>query len=241
MEVRNGHHEGSVLNLISGEEVDKKQNWERFKGELQELGITSAVLRRHKDFVQAVLRRAKTSGLLDPSDDIEAPQEDPEVASMTAHVEKAYNEQVANRALDMELKQREAQVESKKYPPLVALGLRLLRIVSDERLIEAADEGKLDLVQKLLRGGVNVNASDKWRWTALHMAAYGGFNDIAKELIWAGAQIDARTVDGETPLNLAERNRHIQVVRTITNEVDRLREEMESKGTAPDVSVDDEK
>jgi hypothetical protein len=46
--------------------------------------------------------------------------------------------------------------------PLVGLDLPLLRAVSDERLIEAADdEGNRGQVWKLLHGGVNVDASDK--------------------------------------------------------------------------------
>ena len=61
------------------------------------------------------------------------------------------------------------------------------------------------------------------------MAVYVGFNDIAKDLIRERAQIDAWTVDGQTPLNLAERNRHDEVARTITNKVDRLREEMDQR------------
>jgi hypothetical protein len=61
------------------------------------------------------------------------------------------------------------------------------------------------------------------------MAVYGGFNDITKDLICERAQIDARTVDGETSLNLAERNRYVEVVRTITDELARLREEMDQR------------
>ncbi|KAH7398601.1 hypothetical protein BKA66DRAFT_453444 [Pyrenochaeta sp. MPI-SDFR-AT-0127] len=241
-EVREGLHEDSVLNLVSGDEIDKKQNWAQFKGELQELDITPAVLREHKDFIRAVLCRAKAGGMLDPANDMEIPDEDPEVTRMTTHVNKTFEERVANRALDIEERRKKEHVETRKYSPLVALGLRALRIVSDERLIEAADEGNLDQVRNLIRRGANLNASDKWRWTALHMAAYGGFDDIAKELIYAGAEIDARTVDGETPLKLAERNRHVEVVRTIMDEVDRLRDELGPKETADaDDNEEDEK
>jgi ankyrin repeat protein len=60
----------------------------------------------------------------------------------------------------------------------------------------AADEGDLERVRSLIHKRANVNASDRWRWTALHMAAYGGYNDIAKDLIAAGADLMAMTVGG---------------------------------------------
>ncbi|KAL2860910.1 ankyrin repeat domain-containing protein [Aspergillus lucknowensis] len=221
-EVRDGLHESSVLNLVPEDEViDKKMNWEKFRRELGELNITPAVLEEHKAFIQAIMRRAKQMGDLDT----EIPSEpDSETRAMSEDLDRRYEQ----RAVDMEqLRNKSQHVDSKKSTPLVALGLRALRIVSDERLIEAADEGKLDRVVSLLRRRVNVNASDKWRWTALHMAAYGGYNDIAQVLIAAGADLNARTVDGETPLKLAERNRHIDVVCTISDEVERRREDLE--------------
>jgi hypothetical protein len=62
------------------------------------------------------------------------------------------------------------------------------------------------------------------------MSVCCGFNNIAKDLMCERAQIDARAVlDGEAPLNLAERNRHVEAVRTITNEVGQLREQMDQK------------
>jgi hypothetical protein len=102
-----------------------------------------------------------------------------------------------------------------------ALALQALGLASDERLLEAADEGDMGAVVRLVRRGADVNAQDKWQWTPLHMAAYGGFDKIAELFILHGAVLAARTVDGETPLMLAERNGHVAVVRTIGEEVER--------------------
>jgi hypothetical protein len=86
---------------------------------------------------------------------MEVPKEDFEVTRMTARVDKIFNERVA-RTLNMEefLKKKQEHVESKKHSLLVGLDLRLLCVVSDEWLIEAADEGNRGQVWKLLRGGV---------------------------------------------------------------------------------------
>jgi hypothetical protein len=231
-EVGDGLHEDSVLDLIaSDDEIDKQEHWEQFKRELQELGITAAAQREHRDFIRAIVLRAKADGVVDETNPLYIPGDtDSKVSSMTTLVNKMFDE----RALDIkQLYDKSEHVESKKPSPLITLGLRALRIVSDERLIEAADENELKHVKDLIRRGANVNASDKWRWTALHMAAYGGYDDIARVLISAGAKLDARTVDGETPLKLAEIHRHRDVVCTITDEVDRLRDELEEHETTP--------
>ena len=230
-EIAEGLHERSVLNLVPGDEVDKKRNWEQFVKELQELGISTTVLREHSDFIQAVVRRAREGGMLDPSMDMEIPAQEPDVTNMTRQVDDEFKNRVANRSLSLEdllSKKRQEHAEGKKFSPLVSLCLRALRIVSDERLIEAADEGDEEKVRYLIRAGGNVNATDKWLWTALHMAAYGGFDKIAEELISAGAKIDVRTVDGETPLNLAERNGHGGVYRVIMDQVERLQSASEA-------------
>ena len=42
---------------------------------------------------------------------------------------------------------------------------------------------------------MNIQTTDKWDWTALHMAAYGGYDEMTKVLIEEGADLNARTVD----------------------------------------------
>lgn len=96
---------------------------------------------------------------------------------------------------------------------------KLLR--NDSRIIEITDEGDLEGLLKLIDQGVNVNATDKWDWTALHMAAYGGYDEMARVLIEEGADLDARTVDNETPKELAEIKGHAGVVRIIEEELER--------------------
>ncbi|XRM48116.1 hypothetical protein ABZX51_011056 [Aspergillus tubingensis] len=222
-EVRDGLHEDSVMNLVPTEMPSKHQRWQDFKEELQRyVGIPPAVVDDHWDFIHAVVRRAQKTG----DYDIELPEPSQDERALMKQIE----ESLVRRSKDMdknmnELRQRAPHIDSKKTSPIVTIGLRALRIVSDERLIVAADEGDLKRVKTLINRRANVNASDRWRWTALHMAAYGGYNEIAKELIAAGADLTARTVDGETPLRLAETNRHVDVAATIQNRVDELHDQ----------------
>lgn len=86
------------------------------------------------------------------------------------------------------------------------------------KLIEAASDGSLERVASILSLGANVNVRDKWGWSALSMAAYGGHESIAKLLLACGAETDVADVDGDTPLDLATNRGHASVVIAIEEE-----------------------
>lgn len=67
-------------------------------------------------------------------------------------------------------------------------------------LMVAAGEGKLRVVEKLLRDGAQVNAADSDGITALHYAATGRDLKVVQALLRAGADINARTKANGTPL-----------------------------------------
>lgn len=104
----------------------------------------------------------------------------------------------------------------RKYSLPSLLLFRLLQ--KDAKLIEAASDGSLDRVATLLSRGVNVNVRDKWGWSALSMAAYGGHESIAKLLLACGAEIEIEDVDGDSPLDLATNRGHTAVVIAIEEE-----------------------
>ncbi len=53
-------------------------------------------------------------------------------------------------------------------------------------------------------GGSRIHAAHERKWTPLHVAAYNGRLGLIPLLLSAGADPDAETVDGKTPLDLAE-------------------------------------
>ncbi|KAI8501323.1 hypothetical protein Bbelb_205940 [Branchiostoma belcheri] len=75
----------------------------------------------------------------------------------------------------------------------------------EEEFLKAADDGNEERVKECLKKGVVVNARStaSWRRTALHMAAEGGYVQIAEVLIAAGATINAKDEFCETPLHIA--------------------------------------
>ena len=53
----------------------------------------------------------------------------------------------------------------------------------NQQLIQAAKEGKLDKVQKLIDDGADVNLKDSDEWTPLHHVATKGHIETVKSLI----------------------------------------------------------
>lgn len=89
---------------------------------------------------------------------------------------------------------------------------------NDMRLVEATSDGSLERVATLISRGANVNVRDKWGWSALSMAAYGGHEHIAKLLLACGADIEFVDVDGDSPMDLATNRGHAAVVIAIEEE-----------------------
>ena len=69
-----------------------------------------------------------------------------------------------------------------------------------------------------------VNSRHKWlkdtAYTALHYAAYQGELDVVKELIARGAELNAQTGQGITPLHLAARKGHKELVEYLVKEAE---------------------
>src|SRR5262245_62523235 len=71
-------------------------------------------------------------------------------------------------------------------------------------IADAAQAKNAAAVKKLLKDGADVNAAQGDGMTALHWAALNGDADITQMLLYAGANVGARTrLGGYTPLHLA--------------------------------------
>ena len=77
---------------------------------------------------------------------------------------------------------------------------------SEALLIMASANGRLQLVQKLLSHGADVNAARNDGITPLYIAAERGHLDVVQFLIANGADVNAARNDGTTPLWIAARN-----------------------------------
>jgi ankyrin repeat protein len=83
----------------------------------------------------------------------------------------------------------------------------------DEQLIIAASAGDVERVRTLLALSADVETSANRRkrhqgWTPLHHAVKGGHCDMVHELLDAGAEVNAKTDKGRTPLGIAIKAAH---------------------------------
>ncbi|XP_056372521.1 ankyrin repeat and KH domain-containing protein 1 isoform X2 [Hyla sarda] len=79
-------------------------------------------------------------------------------------------------------------------------------------LMEAAQEGHLELVKYLLSAGANVHAATATGDTALTYACENGHTDVAEALLQAGADLEHESEGGRTPLMKAARAGHLCTV-----------------------------
>ncbi|KAJ7658970.1 hypothetical protein B0H17DRAFT_1096429 [Mycena rosella] len=79
-------------------------------------------------------------------------------------------------------------------------------------IVQAASDGDIDRVARLISLGMDVNVVDRWGWSALSMCGYGGHVAIARLLLDRGAKIDNVDVDGDTPKSLATQRGHADLV-----------------------------
>src|SRR5437764_8415793 len=81
---------------------------------------------------------------------------------------------------------------------------------------DAAMQGNRDAVTALLKDGADVNTAQGDGMTALHWAVQKGDVDLARTLLYAGANVKATTrIGGYSPLLIASRNGNASMVETL--------------------------
>ncbi|XP_025103600.1 ankyrin repeat and death domain-containing protein 1A-like isoform X1 [Pomacea canaliculata] len=76
----------------------------------------------------------------------------------------------------------------------------------------AAEAGHLDIVDKLLQMGAQIQKKDKSGATAVHLAAEKGHGQVVRRLLLVGVEVDDRDVEGRTALHMAAEHGHLEVV-----------------------------
>ena len=80
-----------------------------------------------------------------------------------------------------------------------------IRLVDAEPLNDAAKEGNLDEVKRLIEEGANIEVRDSSRATPLYNALDRGNKDVVVFLILKGANVNVNCTEGYTPLHRATR------------------------------------
>ncbi len=82
-------------------------------------------------------------------------------------------------------------------------------------LVDAADNGDIEEVKRLLKSGVKPDSEGEFGVTALMRASFKGHVDIAELLIKSGAYLDAADIGGDTALHMASRSGNAKVVKLL--------------------------
>ncbi|XP_049851975.1 ankyrin repeat domain-containing protein 65-like [Schistocerca gregaria] len=83
----------------------------------------------------------------------------------------------------------------------------------NSRMIQMADDGMVEEVERLLMLGANVEAKEeRYGWTALHPASIDGHLGVVQCLLRYGADVGARDSEGRTPLHWAARYGQLEVL-----------------------------
>ena len=107
---------------------------------------------------------------------------------------------------------------------------------SDNKLINAAKEGSVQLVREFLAKGADINAKDSQGYTPLMWAAYNGHLDMVKALLHSGADANRQDNQGYTALMWADDQGHSDIVQLL-KKTDRIAQ-LPDKSTEWDIYSD---
>ncbi|KAI1270982.1 hypothetical protein F5Y07DRAFT_406311 [Xylaria sp. FL0933] len=233
-EVRAGHRERSVVTTPSvAESIESPDVWQQLRRELEDVGISPTVVEENHAYIARWIKAALAEGLMDEDGPtkVDHPQHQalltdsghggssvfsPAALSIAnKEFEEEFREKQSNRPIEEIFKPLTVDVvESSTRKKSLTDPTRLIKklFVKNTAIIEAASDGDIEKVAKLLSLGCNVNATERWGWSALSMCAYGGHLAIARLLLEHGAELDIVDVDGDTPVQIATTRGHSELV-----------------------------
>lgn len=103
--------------------------------------------------------------------------------------------------------------------------------IGGKALRYAAGEGCLEIIKFLVKYGVDVNAANKFTWTALHSAADQGYLEIVEFLLKKGANPNIKDSNGKSPRRIAvmelryDKNKskpYIEIIKLLAEAEDKL-------------------
>jgi len=81
----------------------------------------------------------------------------------------------------------------------------------EDKFIALAANGELNKVRNYLKKGIDINARNKAKWTALAYACKYNHNEVIKLLVDSGANVNQTVNVGSTPLQIALNNDNTEI------------------------------
>jgi hypothetical protein len=243
-----GMREGSVTTAPDiVETIESPDVWVQLRRELEDVGISAAIVEEHHEFIASWMKDALRDGLMQENEptaintmmlskDFTIPEPDayppPPSDSGYGSIEPASRRpsdllSLADGEFETDLKKQLSErsitavfdpltinvppvPKVRRKPNAFSLVKRVFQ--KETAIIQAASDGDLEKVAKLISLGMDVNARDRWGWSALSMCGYGGHKAIAQLLLDHNANLDNVDVDGDTPYELATNRGHTELV-----------------------------
>lgn len=181
-EVRAGLREGSVISSSSdvAENIDSEDIWHLLGRELEDVGISASVVEENHEYISNWLKTAISNGMLEEMDHSRRPEMEGSVDSGygsfpgdTSYAQSLGPVTVANEEFRNHLAQHSSRVRLKtstlltktdtKVRKASSVSSALFRLFTkDIAIIEAASDGDISKVGRLISSGANVNARDRW-------------------------------------------------------------------------------
>ena len=119
-------------------------------------------------------------------------------------------------------------------PLMVAAGVAIWNPGEDGGSLPGQEDEVLEAVKLCLEHGNDINAANYRGMTSLHGAAFRGANNVAEHLVAQGADLDARTELGYSPLAIADGFSYSDFYKAQKHTAALLRQLMEERGIPTD-------
>lgn len=179
-EVRAGYREGSVVTVPDVvETIESPDVWAQLRRELEDVGISPAIMEENHEYISSWMKSVLSQGLANEDAPIEL--------NDTISADSGYGGSIVSSSVEMNIANEEFELNMRKkqaerpleeiFKPLTVESTtpsvrkksltdpaRLIRklFVKEDAIVQAASDGNLEKVAKLLSIGCDVNARDRW-------------------------------------------------------------------------------
>ncbi len=243
-EVRAGKREGSVISTQTFDTTARndQETWEALRRELEDIGISPAVITEKRQFIITWFQDAIAAGKLE--EDVPSDRDDRAVSlyesddlAGTSDEDSAPDRQISTMTIGPHTTKPNTNKESRPNAPRLSrqpadisnfrprqekgrsqFGMIYLIYKlrgRDQQFLEAAKAGNVSMIQKLLEKGVDIQSQglqDHETDTALHLASEFGNEATVRLLLTKGADFHAKDEKGWTALHHAASRDNKQVV-----------------------------
>jgi len=152
------------------------------------------------------------------------------INTSSSRLHKSYNQYESNSGSST--RKMRSTLKSKLFQHSNSSWSSLKAGIAERKLRLAAGTNNNEQIERLLGNGINPNAADEHKRTALHISASKGYAKCVDILLQAGANPNVKDLLGNTPLHLAACTNHIEVVTLLLRAGTNLAE-LDNNGRTP--------